>query len=146
MDKRIKDVVDYAKEVLEAVTRTTHHDYLGDTSIAESHDIEEYTLGLQRAIEALEADPPREFDFGLTGDREDTLARMVDEGQLANVMDSLAEVCQAKASECESQWDDVAAAGRWKGAANEIEELAEQTDFPWMIHPPAPVRLMKKGD
>jgi hypothetical protein len=142
MDKKIKDVMDYAKEVLEAVTRTIHHEYLGDTSIAESHDIEEYTFGLQRAIDALEADPPRTFDFGVTEDREDTLARMVEEGQLANVMDALAEVCHARASECESRWDDVAAASRWKGAAGECEELAEQTDFPWMIHPTSPVRLI----
>ena len=142
MDKLIKDVVDFASEVLEAVSRTIHHEYLGDTSIAESHDIEEHTFGLRKALEALEADPPRSYDFGMTGDREDVLARMIEEGQLANVMDSLAEVCQAKASECESQWDDVAAAGRWKGAAAEIEELAAETDFPWMIHRPSPVRLI----
>jgi len=148
MDKRIKDVVEFAEEVLEAVTRTIHHEYLGDTSIAESHDIEEYTFGLQRAIDALKADPPREFDFGMTGDREDVLEQMVDQGQLANVLDALAQVCHNKGAHLDHAWDDVAAAGRWAGAAGEIEELAAETAYPWIIHRTGP-RLMKsnrKGD
>ena len=79
-----------------------------------------------------------DYDLETHAGRVEALEEMVDKGQLANVLDALAEVCHHKAAHLDSAWDDVAAAGRWEGAAAEIEELSGETAYPWIIHRTGP--------
>jgi len=65
--------------------------------------------------------------------READLEEVVDLHGLGTVLGILAEVCHAKGAHLDHAWDDTVAASRWAGAASEIEELAENQDYPFRI-------------
>lgn len=54
----------------------------------------------------------------------DAIERMIDQSSLSAVLESIADICHAKADHLKSAWQDEAAAKQWLRAAARLDTLA----------------------